>query len=253
MLIVSDVHGAFEALAEVASRGDTLLILGDLINLMDYRSGEGIIADVLGLEFARAVAAQRAQGDYPGMRAAWQQRVGSRWEEIRQEIEAATEAEYRLCAEALAGAEGYVTYGNVDRPDLLARHLPEGMQFVDGEAVEVEGLRLGFVGGGVATPVGASGEVTDEEMTAKLQAIGRVEVLCSHLPPAVPPLHFDVVTGRWERSSQPILDYLRTVQPGHHFFGDVHQPQATRWRVGATLCQNVGYFRATRRAVAFHP
>jgi hypothetical protein len=32
-----------------------------------------------------------------------------------------------------------------------------------------------------------------------------------------------------------------------HLFGDVHQPQASRWRIGRTQCVNVGYFRATGR------
>ena len=48
LLVVSDVHGAFDALEEVARRGEILLILGDLINLLDYRTHEGIITDVLG-------------------------------------------------------------------------------------------------------------------------------------------------------------------------------------------------------------
>jgi Icc-related predicted phosphoesterase len=125
------------------------------------------------------------------------------------------------------------------------------MSFIDGEAVEIGGLRFGFIGGGTATPMAGAGEVTDDDMARKLEAIGPVDVLCSHLPPALEPLCTDVVTGRRERSSQPILDYLRANQPIRHFFGDVHQPQASTWRVGQTICQNVGYFRATRRPVVF--
>ena len=96
-------------------------------------------------------------------------------------------------------------------------------------------------------------EVTDDEMRSKLSTLGEVDVLCSHLPPAVEPLYRDVVTGRLERGSQPILEYLNDVQPPFHFFGDVHQPQASTWRVGKTRCRNVGYFRATRRPVRFDP
>jgi Icc-related predicted phosphoesterase len=253
VLVVSDVHGAFDDLARVIGTGEVVLVLGDLINLMDYRTGEGIIADVLGVEFARAAAELRAKGDYPALRELWRAEVGDRFTSVREAIDRRAEDEYAACRRALAGGTGYVTYGNVDRPDLLARSLPDGMRFVDGTVVELEGLRFGFVGGGVATPVGADGEVTDEEMFEKLAAIGEVDVLCSHLPPAVTPLHVDVVTGRAERSSRPILEYLLDVQPRFHFFGDVHQPQATHWRVGRTRCRNVGYFRATRRPVEFHP
>lgn len=253
MLIVSDVHGEFEALSRLGRRGETLLILGDLINLMDYRTGEGIISDVLGVEFGRLIAERRGESDYDGMRRLWTETVGDRTDRIREALADEVTAQYEECRKSLDGAVGYVTFGNVDRPDLLRRHLPEGMTFVDGDVVEIDGVTFGFAGGGLATPARAAGEVTDEEMAAKLDRIGAVEVLCTHLSPTIPALHRDVVTGRLERASDPILDYLRRHRPRYHFFGDVHQPQATTWRIGRTVCQNVGYFRATRRAFRFHP
>jgi Icc-related predicted phosphoesterase len=251
MLLVSDVHGAFHALARVARTGEPLLVLGDLLNLMDYRTGEGITAEVLGLEFARETARARGAGDYGRMRELWQERVGDRRAEFRAAFDAAVERQYREAGLALAGATAWVTFGNVDRPSLLRSHLPEGVAYVDGDVFEVEGVRIGMVGGGIATPLHAAGEVTDDDMRAKLERMGPVDVLCSHLPPAIGPLHTDVVTGRHERASLPILEYLREVRPAWHFFGDVHQPQATAWRVGPTRCRNVGYFRATERAVRF--
>ncbi len=253
MLIVSDVHGAFEALARVARSGQALLILGDLVNLTDYRSGEGITADLLGPEFARKAAEARGAGDYHRMRELFRETVGDRVDEFREAYEERVVDQYRQTREALTGGRGFVTYGNVDRPALLAEHLPDGFRFVDGEVVEIEGVRIGFVGGGTSTPLQAEGEVSDEAMAAKLAAVGPVDVLCSHLPPAIAPLHTDVVTGRQERASVPILEYLHEHRPRVHFFGDVHQPQATRWRVGPTSCVNVGYFRATRRPVEFVP
>ncbi|HEX5723554.1 MAG TPA: metallophosphoesterase [Acidimicrobiia bacterium] len=251
MLIVSDVHGAFDALAEVVARGQTLLILGDLINLLDYRTREGIIADVLGEQFGARVAGHRASGDYQAMRDAWGEVAGDRRDEVRAAITRGIEAQYASCQKALTGAVGFCTYGNVDNPELLAAVLPETMRFVDGEVHEIEGMTVGFVGGGISTPLAAAGEVTDEEMSRKLEKLGRVDVLCSHLPPQIDALCTDVITGRKERSSAPILDYVRTFQPRHHFFGDVHQPRALTWRVGKTQCRNVGYFRATRRPVIF--
>ncbi len=249
MLLISDVHGRFDALAEVASRGEPLLVLGDLINLVDYRTGEGIFAQVLGLDFARRIAASRGGSRFEEMRALWAEKVGDRQEWFRGELSVEVRKEYGLMAEALEGSESYVTYGNVDRPDLLRRSLPGGARFVDGEVMMIEDFSVGFAGGGLTTPMNASGEVSDQEMEAKLDALGEVDILCTHLAPAVPALHFDVVTGRYERASRPILDYVRRVSPRYHFFGDVHQPQAHQWRVGSTLCRNVGYFRATRRPV----
>lgn len=247
MLILSDVHGEFEALAELAATGETLLILGDLINLLDYRTGEGIIADVMGGDFGRRVSEQRGNSDYRGMRELWADRTAGRMDEVRTAMNDGAARQYAACRVALDGARGYATYGNVDRPEMLKQALPPGMRFVDGETAEIDGVVFGFVGGGTATPAGAAGEVSDEEMAEKLERLGPVEVLCSHLPPAVVALHKDVVTGRLERCSRPILEYIEHHRPRFHFFGDVHQPQATTWRVGATVCRNVGYFRATRR------
>ena len=249
MLLVSDIHGRFSALAEVASRGEPLLVLGDLINLVDYRTGEGIFAQVLGIDFARKIAASRGRSRFEEMRSLWAERVGDRYDWFRAAMAVEVKKEYRRMSEALEGAEAYVTYGNVDRPELLRNSLPEGARFLDGEVVVIEGLRVGFAGGGLTTPMNASGEVSDQEMADKLAGLGEVDILCTHLAPAVPALHLDVVTGKYERASRPILDYLLEVRPRYHFFGDVHQPQAHQWRVGSTLCRNVGYFRATRRPV----
>lgn len=249
MLLVADVHGAFDALREVAQRGEPLLVLGDLINFIDYRTNEGIAAEVFGDDFVAQITRFRATGDYRGSRRLWEEHTDGKREQVRALLVAKVDEQYAECRVALEGATAYVTFGNVDWPEKLRASLPKGVRFVDGEVVEIEGLRVGFAGGGAPTPVRGRGEVTDEEMAAKLQELGPVDVLCSHLPPAIPALYQDVITGRPERGSQPILEYLLRHQPAFHYFGDVHQPQAHRWRVGRTLCSNVGYFRATRRAV----
>jgi Icc-related predicted phosphoesterase len=139
----------------------------------------------------------------------------------------------------------------VDRPVLLRASLPPGIEYVHGETRSIEGHDFGSVGGGVSTPVNAQGEVPDGEMAEMLDSLGPVDVLCTHVPPAVDPLRADVVTGRSERGSEPILDYIRSNQPALHLFGDVHQPKASTWRIGRTICRNVGYFRATGRAFEF--
>ena len=251
MLIVSDIHGAFEPLAALARGPETVLVLGDLLNLMDYRTGEGITADILGRDMALRIARARALGDFGAMRSIWADAAGP--DELREQFEALALAQYQQMQRALEGTSGFATFGNVDRPRQLQAHLPLGWQFVDGEVLELEGWRVGIVGGGISTPLHASGEVTDEEMHRKLERIGPVDILCSHLPPTVRSIQLDVVTGRLERASEPILDYIRAHRPMFHYYGDVHQPQATTWRVGSTLCRNVGYFRATRRAVRQEP
>jgi Icc-related predicted phosphoesterase len=247
MIFISDVHDAPDALRRVVALGEEIVILGDLVNLTDYRTGHGAVAAVLGIDFATKTSTARAMGDYPRMREMWRDEAAISGDDLRERIGAELAGQYRNAADALTGGHGLVIHGNVDRPDVLRTTLPEGFQYVHGEVVERQGLRLGFVGGGVETPIGADGEVSDEDMKRMLDDLGPVDILCSHVPPAIPPLRTDVVTGREERGSEPIRDYLRETQPLLHLFGDVHQPKASTWRLGRTRCHNAGYFRATGR------
>ncbi len=196
----------------------------------------------------REMVRLRTAGDYQGAGAVWRSYSAGREDELRARYTELIDAAYEDICGALAGAEAYVTYGNVDRLDLLRRHLPDGARFVDEEVVDVEGTRFGFAGGGTKSPLGVPGEVGDREMAGKLDRLGPVDVLCTHVPPAVPALSQDVIGGR-QKGSEPVLDYLLRHQPRRHYFGDIHQPQATTWRVGVTTCVNVGYFRATGRPV----
>lgn len=247
MLLVADVHGAADALRRVAASGEPLLVLGDLINFIDYRSNDGILAEVAGRDVVDELVRLRTAGDFASASAAWRRFAAGREGELRRAFDRhVAEAYDEVCA-ALEGAEAYVTYGNVDRPDLLAEMLPTGSRFVDAEVIEIEGLSVGFAGGG-APSLGTPGEVSETAMAEKLASLGRVDMLCTHVPPAVTPLAKDVIGGR-EKSFAAILDYLERHQPAFHYFGDIHQPQAVRWRIGATECRNVGYFRATGRAV----
>ncbi|MGI9586200.1 MAG: metallophosphoesterase family protein [Acidimicrobiia bacterium] len=245
MFVVSDVHGAWDAFERIATAGERLLILGDLVNLIDYRTIEGIIPDVVGAELVAEVAALRGVDRYEEAGALWRTRTEGRDAQIRSDISALMEDEYIRMNAALSGANGFVTYGNVDSPEMLRDHLPASVRFVDAEAVDIDGERFGFAGGGVAK-IGSRGEVSDAEMVEKLKQIGPVDVLCTHVPPAVPMLAEDVIGGSF-KGSQPILAYIDAYQPRLHYFGDVHQPRATRWSRGATQCINVGYFRATGR------
>ena len=54
----------------------------------------------------------------------------------------------------------------------------------------------------------------------------------------------DVITNKEEQGWSSLKDYILEKEPRFSIFGDVHQPQASRWRLGRTECMNVGYFRA---------
>ncbi|MGD2051447.1 MAG: metallophosphoesterase [Acidimicrobiia bacterium] len=247
MRLVSDVHGASAALRRIAAEPGPLLVLGDLINFIDYRTLDGIVADVSGRSFVAEMVRLRAAADHAGASRLWSRSQQGQEDEVRARYLAAIEEAYAEVCAALAGAEAYVTFGNVDRPDLLQRHLPDGVTFVESGVFEIEGWRVGIVGGGTVS-IGTPGEITEAQMAERLAALGPVDMLCTHAPPAIGPLARDVVGGR-EKGSSAIVAYLERMSPRFHYFGDIHQPQATSWRFGATRCRNVGYFRATGRAL----
>ena len=84
--IVSDVHGAADALAVVAPPGSNLLVLGDLVNLVDYRTLEGIVPDVVGADVVRQVVDLRTEMRFDDASALWAKQAEGRVEEIRQEL-----------------------------------------------------------------------------------------------------------------------------------------------------------------------
>ena len=69
-------------------------------------------------------------------------------------------------------------------------------------------------------------EIDDEDYAAKVEALGEVDVLCSHIPPEVPELLYDTVARRFERGSGALLEAIRRTQPRYVLFGHVHQPLA---------------------------
>lgn len=252
MILIADVHGASGKLRHlVSSLDETLLVLGDLINFTDYRTYEGILADLAGREFVEQLVRLRMAGRYDEARSLWRRSADGREDDLRARHAELVEAAYADISNALAGAGAYVTYGNVDRVDVLTRHLPEGNRFVDRGRFEIEGHVVGIVGGGVRSGLNVPGELDDDTMAERLDALGPVDILCTHVAPAIPALQRDVVGGM-SKGSPAVLAYLEQYQPAYHYFGDVHQPQATTWRHGPTICRNVGYFRATGRGVR-HP
>ena len=243
------MHGAFDALARVIATGEKVLILGDLLNFVDYRTGEGIAADVFGFEFAQAATQFRRNGDFAGSRRLWRDRSAGREEEVRATVGRAINSQYEAMQSAMQGGSGFVTHGNVDVPKLLEAHLPDGYRYLDGEVVEADGIRVGVVGGGTRTGLNSAGEISEDDMATRLERLGPVDILGTHVPPAVDSLRRDVITGNLEGGSEAVSEYICRHQPAVHYFGDIHQPQATTWRLGATRCVNVGYFRATGRAI----
>ena len=240
---ISDLHGAVEHIPVVARECDVLLVLGDLINVLDYRTMDGILVQVFGREPVAEAARLRYEGNYEEARRTFRQRIGDR-PGLREQFLALAKEEYERVFEALPD-HAIVTFGNVDIPELLLATLRDGIRFVDGESVALGSMTFGFVGGGVQTPLGIPGEVPDEEYDAKLQRVGPVDVICTHMPPRIPWYVYDVVAKKFEPGSAGLIAYVQEHQPKYALFGHVHQPLVNQGNIGLTEMVNVGHFQAS--------
>ncbi|MDQ3986294.1 MAG: metallophosphoesterase [Actinomycetota bacterium] len=247
--LVSDLHGASDALKKAVPEGSILVLLGDLINFLDYISMTGILTEVFSVEAVEEVVNLRTSGRVSEAREAIKIRAAGRENEIRAAIAERVQSAYDTIFPAFPDPT-YLILGNVDNPRLveeMATKTP-AVRLVDGEVVAIEGERFGFVGGALPTPLRVAGEITEEAMKAKVESLGECDVLCSHIPPAIPELCFDTLAKKSERGSEDLLNYVRDVQPRLAYFGHVHQPLMSAMYVGRTRCINVGYFRSTERA-----
>ncbi|MFE3324189.1 metallophosphoesterase [Streptomyces sp. NPDC059176] len=243
--VVSDVHGNSEDLAKAGDGADALICLGDLVLFLDYADhSRGIFPDLFGVENADRIVELRTARRFEEAR-----EMGRRlWAGLDREtvIVAAVRKQY---AEMFAAfpTPTYATYGNVDIPSLWPEYAGAGTTVLDGERIELDGRVFGFVGGGLHSPMRTPYEISEEEYAAKVEALGDVDVLCSHIPPEVPELTYDTVARRFERGSRALLEAIRRTRPRYSLFGHVHQPLARRMRIDATECVNVGHFASTGR------
>jgi Icc-related predicted phosphoesterase len=258
--VVSDVHGRVDALATAGAGADALLVLGDLLLYLDYADPtQGILADLLGPDAGRTVAALRKEHRFGDLRTA----IGAQLDgfaDLNEAVWAAAKTQYRQLFDAMP-TPAYCTYGNVDIPALWPEFVNDDRRLLDAQVIEIDGWRIGFVGGwplprrprpegtgsviDTAPVVRFGADCSPDEYAAKVAALGHVDVLCSHVPPAVPELRWDTVTRRPEVASPALLAAIRETQPRYALFGHVHQPLQQRLRIGRTECVNVGHFRAT--------
>jgi Icc-related predicted phosphoesterase len=248
--VVSDVHGRVDALAVAGTGADALVVLGDLICFIDYADHRaGIMGQLFGPDAVGRLIELRTAQRFDAARE-WSRELWARLGGDRPSIvEAAVRRQYAEMFSVLP-TPTYMTYGNVDIPQLWPEFSRDGVVVLDGETAEIGGRRFGFVGGGLRTPYNTPYEIDDETYAAKVARVGAVDVLCTHIPPDIPDLVYDVAARRFERGSAALLDCIRRTQPATNLFGHVHQPLHARRRVGRTECVNVGHFRGSGQPYA---
>jgi Icc-related predicted phosphoesterase len=241
--VVSDVHARADALAKAGDGADAFICLGDLVLFIDYdEPGGGIFADLFGEDAARRLISLRTDRRFDDAR----EFSAGLWAGLgrppREIIEEAIRGQYSDLFGAMP-TPAYVTYGNVDVPNLYADYVRDGITVLDGETAVIGDRLFGFVGGGLRTPMRTPYEISDEDYAAKVAAVGAVDVLCAHIPPEIPELLYDVEARRLERGSAALLEAIRETQPALVLYGHVHNPLSRRARIGRTECVNVGHFR----------
>src|SRR5216683_5432152 len=199
--VISDVHGRAGALRTAGAGADALFCLGDLLLFVDYADeAQGIFAELFGADAAREFVALRTAkrfGEARDLSAGLWGRLGG---DAAGHVRAAAARQYAELFAALP-EPAYLTYGNVDIPRMWQEHLRPGHRVLDGERVELGGWSFGFVGGGLRSAYRTPYEIDENDYAAKLAAVGDVDVLCTHIPPAVPQLLYDTVARRLERGS----------------------------------------------------
>lgn len=252
--VVADVHGNAEALARAGEGADALLVLGDLVDFVDYHDhSQGILGTLFGVDNVATFAGLRRAGARQEMA----EFAKNLWDSLSDPSAAVDEAVRKQYATLFAGmtAPTYVIPGNVDVPRLMPEFSTAGIYLPDGGTVTIGGLRFGFVGGSLL-PEGASVRAdaawqphmrTPADFAAAVAGLDTVDVLCSHIPPEVPELVYDVVARNAELGSRALRARILADQPRWSLFGHVHQPLAGRARIDRTECRNVGHFKETAR------
>ncbi len=243
--LVADVHGAYDELKERLDPGLPLLVLGDNLNLVDFRTFQGLVTEVLGQEDFQRILSALSGGDKSAAVALAREKFFEDPENVAK-ARMLVRREYLLMKEVLP-ADAIVMYGNVDYPDILAEVM--GERYCDVEERMIAGVKFGFISG---TPpykpsIGLPGEMSEEEYAERLSKLGPVDVLCSHMPPDVEELCFDTVVKRSWGGSAALKEYIEKYSPDIHFFGHIHNPGQAEARLNGTLMRNVGGFRYHRK------
>ena len=203
MIFVSDVHYQLDHLNSLPQNKGPVVILGDLVNWIDYRDGQGIAMDVFGYDNVIKLINLRKQHKFDERKKLWRELYKTDPDKIAKKIQSAINKQYKDVFHVLKKYEVWFIPGNVDDVDIMNTYSSSSIKNVDGLIIEYDNKKIGFAGGGV--------------------------------------------TNKIEQGWASLKDYIENYQPEFSLFGDVHQPQASYWKIRSTRCINVGYFRATNQ------
>ena len=253
--VVSDVHGNAEALARAGRRRRRAgrARRPDRLRRLPRPRPRASSAAVFGPEVSAALraAARRGRARRAGARSS--ATLWSRFADAAAVVEEAVREQYDGLFAAMT-APTYAIPGNVDVAALWPEFARPGVCLPDGAgrrdrraAVRVRRRRAAAAGRGAAPRrrVDARTCARPRSYAAAVARLGAVDVLCSHAPPAVPELAYDVVSRRSEAPSPALLD-ADPPRParGPRCSGTSTSRSRRGCGSGRTECVNVGHFRA---------
>jgi Icc-related predicted phosphoesterase len=246
--LIADPHGCFEGLTGNIASEDILIILGDVLDLVDWSDISGILPDIMGRDhFITRLQAALAGGPEEGV--ALRNEIISPHGGYYDKLLRRVSEQYGRLSEVLGeiGCRAYLIYGNGDIPELMRASLDgKGKVTIAGGKVEIEGSLFGFVPGALYSPFRMPSEMDDEQYGRMLRELGRVDVLCTHIPPQTEAATMDVVAGKPVLGSNELLAYLEENRPRILYHGHVHQPAQRELLIGGTRVINVGYYKKER-------
>ncbi len=247
--IISDIHGEYDALEQQLDAGDTAVLLGDYINLIDFRTLEGILSEVYSREEIIQVLTILAWGKGDSARGQIREAALGSPEKYEKLSELVADS-YKRFFQSIP-CKCYMIYGNTDDPQIMRELAGDGIQVIEAGVVELQGQRFGLVSGSPRGPwtIGLPGEMATEEYERLISTLGPVDVLCTHYPPAVEGMTWDTLANRDEAGSGALVAYIEEHSPAHHYFGHVHHPRVGEAVYGSTRLANAGFFREHRTAL----
>ncbi|RJP29411.1 MAG: hypothetical protein C4536_11425 [Actinobacteria bacterium] len=245
--LIADAHGRYEDLCESIMPEDILIILGDVLDLIDWADISGILPDVVGKEnLVSKLMSAVASG--PGAAVELRDELLAPDGGFYPELERRVVESYGIFGRVLKdiGCRAYIIYGNGDIPEALEASLNGAANAVMARGrIEIADSVFGFVPGALYSPFMMPAEMDDETFGAQLRELGPVDILCTHIPPRLEAATMDVVAGRPVEGSARLLEYIEENRPRILYHGHVHQPAQRELLVGETQVINVAYYKRT--------
>ena len=146
MIFISDVHYQLDHLNSLPKNKGPIVILGDLINWIDYRDGQGIAMDVFGKDNVKKLVNLRKEHRFDERKSLWKELYQSDPDKISKKMQDAILKQYEDVFGVLKNYEVWFIPGNVDDVNIMNSYTNNSIKNVDGLIVEYNNKKIGFAG-----------------------------------------------------------------------------------------------------------